>query len=554
MKGIKNSKYSVWIIAFVFALSIFAQSLLFHYLIYHEILFSTLWHSPEDFFRFYLPAATMAVFFGGLVFLFKNRWWTVAVSMLFNVWIWANLWYYRADSLLVEKYSISMINNLNGYWDSIFALIRSSDIIFLLLTLVLTVSIVVTKNKAQKSVKLLLTSIITTTILGITNGFLLTNKYEGDLSYMNPFKSYKSKEEVVFNRPYWYTRDHSIIHYLFYTIKDIVIPIESSYTFTQSDEAKVMKFFNNSAYNNTPKTKLLICIIESLNSFAIKNAFMPNTYSFINNNDNILYCDKIISQAKAGTSGDGQMIIQTGLLPINQGAACMSFPQNKYPSISSHYKTAGLFPHNLGIWNQRLMSIEYKIDTNFVLNDNDRELFQKTISLANEYDNVMMLTAGTHIPCTKYADSSDLQLPDTISNLLTNYIKCVNFADQGLKILFDSITQNERLKNFTIVITGDHCLPVPVDETFANAYNYSRFIPLIIYSPEIKQKTIITDTCYQMDIYPTILHLIGCEDYYWKGFGVNLLDSAARLNRPITPEEAYDLSDKMIRADYFKKL
>ena len=49
MKGIKNSKYSVWIIAFVFALSIFAQSLLFHYLIYHEILFSTLWHSPEDF-------------------------------------------------------------------------------------------------------------------------------------------------------------------------------------------------------------------------------------------------------------------------------------------------------------------------------------------------------------------------------------------------------------------------------------------------------------------------------------------------------------------------
>ncbi len=444
-----------------------------------------------------------------------------------------------------------MIGNLNGYWDSIFALIRPTDILFILFTIVLTASIFVTKNKKQKSVKLFFTGVIATFILGITNGFLLTNKYEGDISYVNPFKSYKSKEEVVFNKPYWYTRDHSIIHYIFYTIKDIVIPIESSYTFTQMDKDKLKVFFNDTTLNTSTKTKLLICIIESLNSFVITSEFMPNTFSFINNN-NILYCDKIISQAKAGTSGDGQMIIQTGLLPINQGAACMSFPQNKYPSISSHYKAAGLFPHNLGIWNQRLMSIEYKIDTNYVLNDNDKALFQKTISLAKEYDNVMMLTAGTHIPCTKYADSSDLQLPDTIANLLTNYIKCANFADQGLKILFDSISQNERLKSFTIVITGDHCLPVSIDENFDNAYNYSRFIPLIIYSPEIKHKTIITDTCYQMDIYPTILHLIGCEDYYWKGFGVNLLDSTARHNRPITPEEAYDLSDKMIRADYFK--
>ena len=38
-----------------------------------------------------------------------------------------------------------------------------------------------------------------------------------------------------------------------------------------------------------------------------------------------------------------------------------------------------------------------------------------------------------------------------------------------------------------------------------------------------------------------------------KGFGVNLLDSVARHNRPITPEDAYDLSDKMIRADFFRK-
>ena len=77
------------------------------------------------------------------------------------------------------------------------------------------------------------------------------------------------------------------------------------------------------------------------------------------------------------------------------------------------------------------------------------------------------------------------------------------------------------------------------------------FTPLIIYSPQIKENVQVTDTCYQMDIYPTILHLIGCKDYYWKGFGVNLMDSVARHNRPITEQEAYELSDKLIRSNYF---
>ena len=73
----------------------------------------------------------------------------------------------------------------------------------------------------------------------------------------------------------------------------------------------------------------------------------------------------------------------------------------------------------------------------------------------------------------------------------------------------------------------------------------------VAYSPNLEEKLVITDMTYQMDAYPTILHLIGCEDYYWKGFGVNLLDSVARNNRPITEQEAYELSDKLIRSNYF---
>ena len=77
------------------------------------------------------------------------------------------------------------------------------------------------------------------------------------------------------------------------------------------------------------------------------------------------------------------------------------------------------------------------------------------------------------------------------------------------------------------------------------------YLPLIIYSPEIKQNTRIEDVCYQSDIYPTMMSLLGAEKYYWQGLGVNILDSAARQNRLAAENELFDLSDRVIMNDWF---
>ena len=80
-------------------------------------------------------------------------------------------------------------------------------------------------------------------------------------------------------------------------------------------------------------------------------------------------------------------------------------------------------------------------------------------------------------------------------------------------------------------------------------------LPLIIYSPAITQNTRYTKDAYQMDIYPTYQSLLGVENYRWKGFGINLLSDTAEieLKRPITEDEAFILSDKLIRNNYFAR-
>ncbi len=129
--------------------------------------------------------------------------------------------------------------------------------------------------------------------------------------------------------------------------------------------------------------------------------------------------------------------------------------------------------------------------------------------------------------------------------------------DEGLGILLDKMDTD----SVTLVITGDHSIFNASEiEQFSDYARASRAkfdlekhnSIVIISSPQITSKTVIDEVCYQMDIYPTILHLIGCDDYYWRGFGVNLLDSTVRHNRPISPYEVSALSDKMIRADYFR--
>ena len=134
--------------------------------------------------------------------------------------------------------------------------------------------------------------------------------------------------------------------------------------------------------------------------------------------------------------------------------------------------------------------------------------------------------------------------------------------DEQIGLFFEAIKNDSVLTSANIVLTSDHKIfsddmrSIYKQELNDVHWTYSidePYCPLIIYSPMIETPIYDTTSCYyQMDIYPTLINMLKIEDYYWKGFGVNLLDSVARSNRPISEEDAYILSDKIIRADYFR--
>lgn len=578
----RESKYVTLIIFCFLAINLFLQCVISHCQIFNSILISSIISQPVVALSFYAPKLIISLSLASFVFLFKDKRWSVIISIIVNVWIYAELMYFRANHLTLDSYTMTMVSNMEGFWSSLLLLINPIDVIYFILSLVfLALTCIFNNNKFEW--KTFLVVFVVCLMSNTIDCFVKRKKIDNEHSKMLIELIGESGDEIfppgangqrvdLFLHPFSfdmvgqlygtidkYLYDYSIIHALLYKLKELISMKSDK---TELDNIN-LDLLNHGSINVSHDGKLLICLIESLENWVITPDYTPNLFK-LSKMSNILYCNKITSQARRGTSADGQMIAVTGMLPIRGGAVCFRYPHSRFPSVFEIYKkepNCAFFPHNLTVWNQEEMSKAYMIDTNYVVPEYDNVLFRTVCDSARYYSSMLFITSSTHSPFTKQSDSSRLSVLDDMPKFMKAYIKSCNYMDESVKILIDHIENDPVFSDYTIVITGDHT--IFQDEKRDEFVQYCKekklelsveeaYCPLIVYSPKINGNINITDIAYQMDIYPTILHLIGCEDYYWKGFGVNLLDSVARKNRPITEDEAFELSDKIIRADYFR--
>lgn len=555
-----------WIVNGSFLISILAQCLIYHYYAFSDYVPPTI----MDGIMVHISKLGISVLIASFIFLFRSSWWTIIASICIDVWIFAEQIYFRANGFFLDGLSFTMIGNMNGWWDTVPMYIYWTDWLVLLPTVFHAVIIVIVrKSMIQRSLSnfiVCLSAGVFLTFISIL-GFQFSKLGKANIQ-MNPFAD-DVRVTIVMPGDSDYIRKFSIIHAFVYDVVDFVritIFENDENLLTQSENLKINECINHSLLGNlTYETPLIICLVESLENWAIRPEITPNICDFMEQHkDHMLYAERVISQVKNAHSADGQLIVNTGLLPVEKGTVCFRYHTNIFPSLSEIYgeRTAALFPHDLNVWNQKQMSDAYHINSNYVTSTSDKEIFSSAISLLNKNDYVLAVTSSTHTPFVYWADSAQIELPESMPLHMANYLKCMWCLDNGIEVLLKSVNDNDKLRNSTIVITGDHTIFNCDQRKQFVAYaerdnlNYrvsENFSSCIIYSPRIKQYTHIIDSVYQMDVYPTILSTIGCDEYYWKGVGVNLRDTIARHNRKISVIEAHDLSDKLIRSNFFKE-
>lgn len=549
---------AAWTVFALFAFFTFVKTLLFDQCAFAYRMTGTLFASQRAFWGALLIKLSLAIIFASFVFLLRDKRWIILLSFVIDTWCVANLVYMRNNYILLDAEAFNEAGNLHGYWTSTLIYIEwGIDLVFYLMTALMSCIFFFT-NRSPRSWRYFL----------IVFAAGIVFHFAGDAVQQTMQVNTISREgrEQIYGTSYTRAVEHNSIleapAYVLYDyskMKKNDMPVRP---LTEEDLALLEPLTNGTplVQSNEP---LLIILLESLENWVVREDVMPNLWK-LSQSEHVLYADHIHTQIVGAPSADGQMIVNTGLLPISAGATCLHFPHNYYPSLMklTDEHTTLLLPHDPSVWNQTEMSPAYGYDTTIVFSDIDTLLFRRLNQLIDDGErHIQCITQSTHAPFANEKYSS-LEVPQDMPWVMSNYIRGFNALDDGLNLFIDKLLSDESLQQYTIVITGDHRILHKEKRDQMMRYGKKHdmdynakddCLPLIIYSPKIEGNKHITAESYQMDIYPTVLHLLGAEDYMWKGLGVNLLDENALLNRPVSPQRAAEVSDRMLRNDYFRK-
>lgn len=557
-------EHSNWIGAGIFALGLFFQCCLFELWICETSLIDTLFgFHPMRLLSTYTQKVAISLFFASFILVSKRKWWAVVVLFANSVWILAECFYrHFFDGMLIDSYTVKMAGNLDGFMSSLMVCLDWRYLWLLLPVVVLAIFVSVYRSQARNR-KGMVILLVSSFILNIAHASFITHYMRTALFMDNsrfivnlyPLHSHYNASDIAYSHLY------SEVHALMRLGVELVINHEEEVDVEQLEQ-DMKPFVQQMDETPSPKTPLVFFLVESLENWAVTPEITPNIYALLQT-EHTFHATRIKKQTKAGGSMDGQILVNTGLLPLKEGASCYRYPYNRYPSLSECYsRKAMIVPGGVNVYNQGCISKGYKIDTNYETSSNDAEICGKYEEIATEYDYVMVITASSHAPWQHYKGLSDFSMADGMPYYVGDYLRTINYMDKCFGHAVQYMDSIGILNSVTIVITGDHTALRPNIRGEVQAWCDARelpfkpcegYCPLIIHGPTIQGKRVVDDEAYQMDVYPTVLAAIGCEDYFWKGFGVNLMDSVQRNNRPINEVEAYELSDKVIRANWLEK-
>ncbi|RFU65699.1 LTA synthase family protein [Peribacillus glennii] len=349
-----------------------------------------------------------------------------------------------------------------------------------------------------------------------------------------------------------------------YHLYDIILQSKSSAQRAVADGSKLAEIENyvranrvepdEELYGNAKGKNLIMVSMESTQNFVINetvngeeitpflNRFLQESY----------YFDNFYHQTGQGKTSDSEFTVENSLYPLGRGAVFFTHSHNQYralPEILNEkgYFTASLHANNGSFWNRDLMykSLGYKrfydIDDYQVHPENsvnwglkDKEFFSQSIAHLKEMPQpfyAKFITLTNHFPFLLAEKDRSIDEYHSNSKTLNRYFPTVRYTDEAIRQFIADLKAAGLYENSVIVIYGDH---YGISENHNQALGQFlgkeitpfetvqlQRVPLIIHVPGEEGKT-ITKVSGQVDLRPTLLHLLGIQTKDTIEFGTDL--------------------------------
>lgn len=333
------------------------------------------------------------------------------------------------------------------------------------------------------------------------------------------------------------------------------------------DELNTLRPLQIRAKTHPNIDNVIFIIVESYMSFTVNMKVKGKEVTpFLNSlyrDSTVYYNGQMVSNITLGESSDGQFIYMTGLLPLRSAITVTKAKKNSFPALPKQLASARdmhtymVIPTAPSMWSQDVMCERYGIENLFSTNDYQKShsMYLSDDQIVDMADSVNMiskqpffsilLTFSMHQPYLNDIDSSFNVYESEYTSSLNHYLNACHFTDRQLRVFFDGLKKRGLYDNSLIIITSDHhvgsgALELPDSIS-------KRELPLFIINGGSDLKNAWTGECNQLDVYTTIMDLVG-GDSSWFGLGHSLLspDYENSLN-----DKKWNYSEWIIKSGYF---
>lgn len=270
----------------------------------------------------------------------------------------------------------------------------------------------------------------------------------------------------------------------------------------------------------------------------------------------------VFNQVKAGKTSDAETMIETGLFGLNQGSFMVNYggtnTQQAAPFILSKngYNSSAVFHGNAGsFWNRntayKQWGYNFFFDASYFTKQNSSNSFQyglndkymlkdsiKYLERLQQPFYTKFITVSNHYPYTTSLSGDDLGFPlaKTQDETINGYFATANYLDSSIKAFFDYLKESGLYKNSIIVLYGDHYgisnsrNPALAPLLGKNSETWSSYdnamlqrVPYMVVVPGMDKGGIIDTYGGEIDMLPTLEHLLGIESNKFLQVGQDML-------------------------------
>ncbi|WP_107841702.1 LTA synthase family protein [Metasolibacillus meyeri] len=292
---------------------------------------------------------------------------------------------------------------------------------------------------------------------------------------------------------------------------------------------------------------LIVVSLESLQNFVINNDMNGQEVTpFLNSltkDKDTYYFNNFYHQTGLGKTSDSEFIVENSLFGLGRGAVFFTHGGNTYNSMAERLGENGYFtnvmhPNNKSFWNRDMIYQSLNIQKYYDVNSyevgegeavnwgmKDIPFFQQSVQHMTEMPQPFysrMITLTNHYPF--YLDPEDIMIDEYTSNsgTLNRYFQTVRYMDEAIKVFFEDLKEKGLYDNSIIVMYGDHygisenhnkAMAMYLDKEAITPYDSAllQSVPLFIHVPGSNDGQVMEEVSGQIDLRPTILHLLGID-------------------------------------------